>query len=222
MRANVRAVVFDLDDTLLDRRRSFELFACDQWERFRPSLGGAEQISFVDALTELDGDGYAPRKSMFEGLLTRLELSPSLADSLLGDYRDGFPKACLLFPSVAQTLRRIRESGLKLGLITNGSIRMQRRKLQHLNLTPLFDTILISDLEGVSKPDPQIFCRACRRLDTDPAQTVFVGDHPEVDVAGACAAGMQTVWRRLAGQTQTVLADGVVEDIEELLPWLGL
>jgi FMN phosphatase YigB (HAD superfamily) len=46
----------------------------------------------------------------------------------------------------------LRTSGLKLGLITNGSIRMQSRKLQCLALSPLFDTILISQAEGISKP----------------------------------------------------------------------
>jgi putative hydrolase of the HAD superfamily len=222
MRADIQAVVFDLDGTLLDRRRSFERFVRDQWARFAPNLPAVDQEQYVQTLIELDRDGYAPRKSLFTGLLTRYGLPSTLAATLLDDYRAGFPNACVLFPRAAQTLSCVRASGLKLGLITNGSIRMQSRKLQCLALSPLFDTILISDAEGISKPDPRIFHRALERLDTNPTRAVFVGDHPDVDVAGARAAGMQAVWCRDPAVSRTVDADGVIDDIGDLLTWLGL
>ena len=130
------------------------------------------------------------------------------------------PVCSSLTPS--RRCRCLRTSGLKLGLITNGSIRMQSRKLQCLALSPLFDTILISDAEGISKPDRQIFHRALERLNTNPAQAVFVGDHPEVDVAGARAAGMQAIWRRDPSVTRVVEADGVIDELSDLLAWLGL
>jgi putative hydrolase of the HAD superfamily len=153
---------------------------------------------------------------------TRFALPSSVADALLDDYRAGFPNACVLFPDAAHTLSCLRTSGLKLGMITNGSLRMQSRKLQCLALSPFFDTILISDSEGISKPDRRIFHRAVERLHTTPAQAVFVGDHPEVDVAGARAAGMQAVWRRDRGVTAMVEADGVIDDLGDLLTWLGI
>jgi putative hydrolase of the HAD superfamily len=222
MRADIQAVVFDLDGTLLDRRRSFEWFVRDQWERFAHCLQTADQKQYVETLIELDRDGYAPRKSLFTGVITRFKLPSGMAETLLDDYRAGFPNACVLFPDAAQTLSCLRSSGLKLGLITNGSFRMQSRKLQCLALSPLFDTILISDVEGISKPDRQIFHRALERLNTNPAQAVFVGDHPEVDVAGALAAGMQAIWRRDPSVSRMVEADGVIEELADLLTWLGL
>jgi putative hydrolase of the HAD superfamily len=221
MRAEIQAVVFDLDGTLLDRRRSFERFVRDQWERFAQYLRTVDQEQYVQTLIELDRDGYAPRKSLFTDVLTRLALPSGAAETLLNDYRDGFPNACVLFPDAAHTLSSLRASGLKLGMITNGSIRMQSRKLQCLALSPLFDTILISDAEGISKPDRRIFHRALERLNTNPAQAVFVGDHPEVDVAGARGAGMQAVWRRDPGVSRVVDADGVIEEVSDLLTWLG-
>ncbi len=139
---------------------------------------------------------------------------------MLDDYRSGFPNACVLFPDAAQTLSVLRTSGLKLGLITNGSIRMQSRKLQCLALAPMFDTILISDAEGISKPDPQIFQRALERLNVSPARSVFVGDHPDVDVAGARAAGMQAIWRRDPNGSRMIEADGVIDELGDLLTWL--
>ena len=99
---------------------------------------------------------------------------------------------------------------------------MQSRKLECLALSPMFDTILISDAEGVSKPGRQIFDRALERLNTNPAQALFVGDHPEVDVAGARAANMQAVWRCDRGVSRRVEADGIIEDLGDLLTLLGL
>ena len=220
--ADVQAVVFDLDGTLLDRRRSFEQFVRGQWERFAQFLRTVDPEEYVRILTERDGDGYAPRKELFAGIIAQCELPSGLAETLLNDYRAGFPSACVLFPDADQTLSSLRASGLKLGLITNGSVRMQSRKVECLALSPKFDTILISDAEGISKPDPQIFHRALERLHAKPAEAVFVGDYPEVDVAGARAAGMQAVWRRDPRVSRRIEADAVIEELGDLLTLLGL
>ena len=222
MRADIEAVVFDLDGTLLDRRRSFERFVRDQWERFAYCLQTADQEQYVQALIELDADGYAPRKSLFTGVVERFGIPSGVAGTLLDDYRARFPNACVLFPDVARTLSCLRASTLKLGLITNGSVRMQSRKLDCLALAPVFDTILISDAEGISKPDPRIFHRALERLHVSPPRSVFVGDHPEVDVSGARAAGMQAIWRRDPGGSRMIEADGIIDDLSDLLAWLEL
>ncbi len=222
MLADIQAVIFDLDGTLLDRRRSFERFVRGQRERFASFLQTVDQEQYVQTLIDLDRDGYAPRKELFTGMLAQFELPSGLAETLLNDYRAGFPSACLLFPDAVETLSSLRASGLKLGLITNGSVRMQSRKLECLALSPLFDTILISDAEGISKPDRQIFHRALERLNANPAQAVFVGDHPEVDVAGARAAGMKAIWRRDPRVSRMVEADAVIEELGDLLTLLGV
>ena len=222
MLANIHAVVFDLDGTLLDRRRSFERFVRDQWERFGHFVRTVDQEKYVQILIERDRDGYGPRKELFTGLVAQFELPSGLAGTLLDDYRAGFPSACVLFPDAAQTLSSLRAAGLKLGLITNGSVRMQSRKLECLAISSMFDTIMISEAEGIHKPDCQIFHRALERLNANPAQAVFVGDHPEVDVAGARAAGMQAVWRRDPRVSRMVDADAVIEELGDLLSLLGL
>ena len=220
--SDIQAVIFDLDGTLLDRRRSFERFVRDQWERFPDSLRAVHADQYVQTLIQLDRDGYGPRDGLFSGLAAQFELPSDLAANLLSDYRAGFPSACLLFPDAVQTLAALRASGLRLGRITNGSVRMQSRKLECLALSRAFDTILISAAEGISKPDTEIFHRALARLHVHPARAVYVGDHPDVDVAGARAAGMVAIWRRDPTVSRVVEADAIIDDIADLLKLLGL
>jgi putative hydrolase of the HAD superfamily len=99
---------------------------------------------------------------------------------------------------------------------------MQSSKLPCLALASLFDAVLISDAEGCRKPDIQIFRRALERLDVKPGESVFVGDNPAVDVAGARAAGMLAILRRDRNDSGTVEADAVVEELAELIALLGL
>jgi putative hydrolase of the HAD superfamily len=219
---DIRAVVFDLDDTLLDRRRSFEQFARAQWERFSHVLQGVHPDEYVRTLIRVDGAGYGPRNELFTGLLTQLDLPSTLSDTLLTDYRASFPGVCLLFPDVLETLTALRASGRSLGLITNGSVRMQSAKLKCLFPPSTFDAVLISQAEGVHKPDPEIFRRALARLQAEPARSVFVGDHPEVDIGGARAAGMRAVWRRDPTDSREVDADAAIEEVGELLALLGV
>lgn len=217
MLAGLHAVIFDLDGTLLDRHQSFERFVRDQWTRFAGALHPAGQDVYVRAVIERDREGYGPRRGLFADTVAQFGLPAALADTLRSDFRAGFPGACVLFPDALSTLAALRAAGFKLGLITNGSVRMQSGKLECLALPVMFDTVLISDAEGVSKPDPAIFHRALERLGVDAAHACYVGNHPEIDVAGARAAGLKAVWRRDPFLPPPTEADGVIEELGDLL-----
>ena len=95
-------------------------------------------------------------------------------------------------------LRELRSREIPLALVTNGETDFQRRHIEALGLDDMVDVALISEAEGLRKPDRALFHRAAERLGVSPAHCLFVGDNPVVDVLGAHAAGMQTAWLGVA------------------------
>lgn len=89
-------------------------------------------------------------------------------------------------------LERGRARGLRYGIVSNSEGQL-RELLEHVELAHYFETIVDSGLEGVRKPDPEIFRRALTRLDARASATLYAGDIPQVDVDGARAAGLEGV-----------------------------
>src|SRR6185503_3127202 len=87
-----------------------------------------------------------------------------------------------------------RRSGLACAIVTNGSSAMQRAKLEALALSDLVDLAIVSDEEGIAKPETELFHRVAARLGVRPEACAFVGDNPHNDVDGARRAGMVAVW----------------------------
>lgn len=110
---------------------------------------------------------------------------------------------------------------VRLGTITNGSA-----DLDVIGLAPYFQTMIAAKRHGRAKPEASIFHAACAALDVAPAQAVYVGDDPVLDVAAASAAGLQTVWvNRSNVEADQVMPPGVQPDLvcttlHDLLPWL--
>lgn len=100
--------------------------------------------------------------------------------------------AWTVYADVAPALVRLRSAGVRIGIVSNWDSRLPRL-LDDLGLAPLFDSVAVSHLEGVEKPDPELFRRVLRRLEARPDQALHVGDVPEVDLEGARAAGLDAV-----------------------------
>jgi putative hydrolase of the HAD superfamily len=94
-----------------------------------------------------------------------------------------------------ELVRDLRSAGVTTGLLTNGPSWMQRRKVELLGLDRELDAIGISEELGASKPDPAAFAATLELMGAAPDDTVMVGDHLDWDVRGALAAGMRgAVW----------------------------
>lgn len=97
-------------------------------------------------------------------------------------------------PATTNALRNARESGWRIGVVTNGTTAQQTVKIQTVGLEPYVDTVVISEAEHVKKLDPEIFHIAARRLGAELAGGWMVGDHPVADISGGRAAGLRTGW----------------------------
>ena len=94
------------------------------------------------------------------------------------------------FDDAVPTIARLREGGLRIGLLTNGPSSLQRRKLEVTGLAGELDGIAISEEIGVAKPDARAFRVAAALIDLAPGDVAMVGDSPAYDIAGAIGAGL--------------------------------
>lgn len=221
----VRGVLFDLDNTLVDRDRAFLAYAT--WLA-RQRLGlrdDGEVRAAVAFLAALDAGGYGPKPAMFAALLARYPtLGGDVADLLAEFRRELRARLPGLDDGAAALLADLERRGLPWGIVTNGSAG-QLAKIQALDLERRATVILISEVAGCRKPDREIFLRAVAGLGTAPAATLFVGDNPVADIRGAHQAGLRTAWLRRgrawpAGITDCA-PDSIVDSLSGLRPLLG-
>ena len=192
----LNAVLFDLDETLLDRTTSLVVFLTDQYARFGGELGCGSFPVWRDRFLALDARGHVHKSIVYPSLLREFDGNLSLADELLADYFAGCPSFAVPFEGMVDTLRDLRSRGLRLGIITNGETQFQSRHVGVLGLEQLVDVVLVSQSEGLRKPDAALFHRAAERLNVQPPECLFVGDNPVADILGAHAAGLKTAWFR--------------------------
>ncbi|MET8582736.1 HAD family hydrolase [Streptomyces collinus] len=199
----IRAVVWDVDDTLFDyttadREGMRAHLAAEgllagyatpeqalgrwreitdrQWARF-----SAGEVSF---------DGQ--RRDRVRVFLDR-ELSDAEADAWFRRYIGHYEAAWALFPDVLPALDALATSH-RHAVLSNSSLTVQEHKLRTLGLLDRFESVLCAAELGVSKPDPGAFLAACEALGLPPGQVAYVGDHPEIDGRGAAEAGLLSVW----------------------------
>jgi putative hydrolase of the HAD superfamily len=214
---DIRAVLFDLDGTLYDRDAVVLRVAHEQFDGFRSRLADLERDRFVDLTLTLDDHGYARRADLYRTLLAGMSVDAGLATDLETHFWDCYCRHCLRPDDAIATLEALRTSGKKLAVVTNGPVEWQSRKLATLGLDGYFDEVLISEAEGISKPDPRIFARAAERCGVDSSEALFVGDHPEFDIAGARAAGMKAAWKRVPYWTMPFDDVMIVDQLSEIL-----
>ena len=159
-----------------------------------------------------------------EGTLSRTPgapRDPALAVRAVGRLRDAFalPSAWEVFDDVVPVLESLAAMGAALAVVSNWDSRLPIL-LERLGLSRHFRAIVVSHLEGIEKPRPEIFLRAVARLHGRPEEALHVGDTPELDAVGARAAGIAAVTvdrrGRLSGGDE-VLSDlrGLPEIVRE-------
>ena len=143
-----------------------------------------------------------------------------LASTLAMAYDRHRDRRIALLPGALDTVRRFKAAGCALALVTNGSRRTQRMKIERFGLEPIFDAICIEGELGFGKPDPRVYELALSRLGQSPADAWMVGDHLDWDVAAPQKLGIYGVWVDAQGRgipvNSPVRPDLTIRSITEL------
>lgn len=127
----------------------------------------------------------------FETWANNLTIAPS---ELQNAYMLAMAEVCLP-NSGAEELLQFLHGKLKLGIITNGFIALQEKRLEHTGFKKYFDLLVISEQVGIAKPHPDIFNYALGQMgNIAPGQVLMVGDNPDSDIIGGLNVGMDTCW----------------------------
>ena len=196
-RGRISSVLFDLDDTLIDRSAAFVRY-CKSLYANTPSMRKTHSESeAVAILVYLDGRGLNDREAFIvEALNVWPDVFPSVDEAVIS-WWSTYPKFVELEAATIQLLSEIRASGRPVGIVTNGASETQRAKLRLTGLEDMVDGIVVSGEHDFRKPDAAMFEQALSLISAEPATTLFVGDNAEADILGALNLGMQTAWMHL-------------------------
>lgn len=221
MQGDIDGVCFDLDGTLGGYGGDFGgLLALARSELM---LQACDMNRFA-ALTreELRRDGPLDLTMVMTAVLERLEQRvPEDLPAVVGRVLEHYQAEVRPAPGAAELLERLSASGVRLALISNGPVDMQRAALESLGFERHFRAVLISGDRDVAarKPAKRIFSLACTGLETLPERTLMIGNDVDADVAGALAYGMPAVLigTELAGRAAGVPAVGGLLPLDTLL-----
>jgi putative hydrolase of the HAD superfamily len=207
-----RAVLFDLDDTLIDY--SGAVASCWDAACAHAAGVGLDAAAVASAVHEVRGwfwgDPVRHRRERVDMLgawtkiaaaaLARLgRPSDVVARAIAVDFAARRMATTTLFADALPCLAALRARGIALGCVTNGDAAMQREKLARFALEPYFAAVVIEGELGAGKPDAAVYRHALAALGVAPDAAVMVGDNLDWDVAGAQAHGLGGVWIDRAG-----------------------
>ncbi len=226
---HLRALTFDLDDTLWDNRPV--LMAAEQtlydWlvrhyprieAHYSPESMRDLRQQLLQRNPELIHNINSLRRAALRAVAESAGYDHSLVEPAFAVFLEARHQVTP-YSDVVPALRKLRSAGYCLGSLTNGNADVRRLGLGHL-----FDFSLSAASVGQAKPHPRMFEEACRCARVAAAQLAHIGDEPGTDLAGAQAAGVTVIWMNRRGQPAEpgVSHHAEVRDMKELLGLLGL
>ncbi|MBV8188470.1 MAG: HAD family hydrolase [Alphaproteobacteria bacterium] len=207
-----RAILFDLDDTLIRAyaqpedawRRLLHVFACHldahdngAIERIRIAIMDEARVFWSEraaaAKWRLDIAG-ARRLSVRRGLARLGVADEVLADRIADAFTEMRRAEYRLYPDAHATVDALRRAGVKLALVTNGAAETQREKIVRFELTHRFEHIQIEGEFGMGKPELDVYRHALERLGVAAGDAWMVGDNYEWEVVAPQQLGMCGIW----------------------------
>lgn len=207
-----RAILFDLDDTLIRAyaqpeeawRRLLHIFSAHldahdepAIERVRSAIMEEARAFWQDqpaaARWRLDIPG-ARRLSVRRGLARLGYRDEALADRIADAFTELRRQEYRLYPDAHATVDALRQAGVRLALVTNGAAATQRDKIARFDLAHRFDHIQIEGEFGQGKPELAVYRHALERLGCDACDAWMVGDNYEWEVVAPQKLGMCGIW----------------------------
>ncbi|HXF99996.1 MAG TPA: HAD-IA family hydrolase [Bacteroidota bacterium] len=217
----IRAVIFDLDNTLVDfmaMKRQAITAAIDSMIDAGLGLTREEAQARIDAIYQERGIEF---QNVFDQLLYDVfqKVDYKILSAGIIAYRRAREAALVPYPHVNMTLVSLLKRGIKLAVISDAPGREAWLRLCYLNFHHMFDAVITFDDTGQRKPSPVPFLKALELLHVQPHEAIMVGDWAERDVVGAAQVGMVTVFARYGDTFGTVEshADYDINDVSELL-----
>jgi putative hydrolase of the HAD superfamily len=217
----IRAVIFDLDNTLVDfmamKGKAIDA-AVGAMIDAGLTLGPAEARSRIDQIYQEKGIEY---QTVFDSLLYDIfnKVDYKILSAGIIAYRRAREAALVPYPHVHLTLMSLLKNGMLLGVVTDAPARAAWLRLCGLGFHHIFHAVVTFDDTGVRKPRPEPFQKALEMLKIPPSDALMVGDWAERDMVGASNLGMKTVFARYGDTFGTVdtHADFEIADVRDLL-----
>ncbi|MGW6566871.1 HAD family hydrolase [Streptomyces sp. NPDC054975] len=205
----IRAVLWDVDDTIFDYARADlagmrdHLAAeglADGFDSVDQALRRWQELTVVHwRRFEAGGvDFQEQRRERVRDFLGAPGLSAVDADAWFGRYVAHYEAAWELFPDAVPVLDLL-AGDYRHAVLSNSSIHNQDRKLRVLGIRDRFEAVVCAAELGVAKPAAAAFHAACDALGLVPGEVVYVGDHPDIDASGADGAGLRGIWLDRSG-----------------------
>jgi putative hydrolase of the HAD superfamily len=217
----LKAVIFDLDNTLTDFARMKERAVEAAAEAMVDAGLPRTRDEAVAGINEIYGEYGIEYQHVFDEYLKSVlghVDERTLAAGIVG-YRQAREGALNLYPHVNLTLLELAKRGFKLAVLSDAPARQAWLRLAYLKLHNLFDAVVTHDDTGQLKPAPGPFKLVLDRLKVEPFEALMVGDWPERDIAGAKAIGITTVYARYGDLLRkgSTGADYIVNDILDVV-----
>ena len=217
----IQAVIFDLDNTLLDfMNMKIKAVESAVHGMIEAGLQMEKELAKNTIFKIYEEKGWEYQE-VFDDFIKKEfgKLDYKILASGIVSYRKAREASLILYPNVNSTLITISKWGLKLGVVSDAPSREAWMRICSVNLHHIFDAIVTFHDTGMHKPSPEPFEKISSLLKVPPENSLMVGDWPERDVIGAKKLGMKTVFAKYGDVfgTKNSGADYDVMDVKEIL-----
>ncbi|UXR69871.1 HAD family hydrolase [Staphylococcus sp. IVB6246] len=194
--SHIKAIIFDLEGTLLDREKSREKFIEEQYERFHDYFVRVQFSDFRKKFIELDDDEDHDKPDLYKEILKQFNVDRLSWKDLFRDFEMHFYRYVFPFHDTHYTLKKLHKAGYRIGVIANGKSKIKQYRVYALGIEDYINHLSTSENVGFRKPHPRIYEDIMEKLEVTPQEVLYVGDDALNDVAPAHALEMISVWHR--------------------------